>query len=51
MTKEKFTRCSGCGEKKIMTDELRRDYNAKSEDGKRICPDCKVVEIMERFKR
>lgn len=49
MAKERFTRCGSCGEKKIMTDELRREFNAKADSGKRICPDCKVKEIYERF--
>ena len=49
MTKEKFKRCE-CGGK-IMTDESRRDYNAKNESGKLICADCKVEEIYARFRR
>ncbi len=49
MAKEKFTHCTRCGEKKIMTDELRREFNAKSNDGKRICADCKVKEIYEKY--
>lgn len=50
MTKEKFKRCPTfeCTGK-IMTDELRRGYNAKSDDGKQLCPECKVREIYAKF--
>lgn len=47
MAKEKFKRCE-CGGK-IMTDELRRDFNAKSETGKQVCADCKVREIYRKL--
>jgi len=38
----------GCGGK-IMTDELHRDFNAKNDSGKQVCPDCKVKEIYAKF--
>lgn len=36
--------CTG----KLMTDELHRDYNAKS-GGRQVCPDCKVKEIYAKM--
>ncbi len=48
MTKEKFRRCE-CGGK-IMSDELRRGYNA-SVNGKQVCADCKVAAIYASFGR
>jgi len=48
--KEKFTRCQVCGVGKVMTDELRRGFNAKNDEGKIICPDCKIEEIYTKFR-
>jgi hypothetical protein len=50
MAKEKFARCTRCKTGKVMSDEGRRGFNAKSQDGSIICADCKVEEIYTKLR-
>lgn len=45
---EKFRRCSRCGEKKLLGNHDRGQYNAK-DGGVQVCPDCTVELFYEKF--
>lgn len=49
MAKERFTACAGCGQKKIMSDELRRGFNGKDDEGKTKCPECIVLDFYDKW--
>lgn len=49
-TRTKSCKTPGCSGK-IMTDELHRGFNAVDDDGKQICPDCKVRSIVDKYRR
>lgn len=45
---EKFKPCRRCATGRVRTDEIGKKFNAKI-DGKPVCPQCKLDEIMAGF--
>lgn len=45
---DKMRRCSRCGEKKLLGNHDRGQYNTKNA-GVQICPDCAVALLYEKF--
>jgi len=49
--KNKTRLCSVCGSGKVMSGELGRQHNAKLDNGKICCADCKANEIFAKIGR
>lgn len=50
MAKERFKPCPtpGCGGR-LMTDELRRGFNGKDDEGKQQCPECIIRAFYDKW--